>query len=146
MEPCQCTEAGWCQRHQVNKTEQWVRLCQASEKYRAAWDAGVGPGQIRPSTSPPVKRKKPSGPGTELRALLHRFGIHDRGGCHCKDHARIMDQRGPEWCRDHIEIVIGWMVVAAKKRGWPAPRRLVRLLILSAIRKAMTKRDAELMR
>lgn len=42
---CECTSAGWCQRHQCYKTAHWVRLCQKEPAYFQAWEAGRGPGQ-----------------------------------------------------------------------------------------------------
>ena len=44
---CDCPLAGWCERHQVNKSKVWHRLCQTDERYRQAWDEGRGPGQTR---------------------------------------------------------------------------------------------------
>lgn len=46
-DPCICPLAGYCERHGVRKSKHWHGLCQRSETYRAAWDAGTGPGQDR---------------------------------------------------------------------------------------------------
>ena len=43
--PCECPTVGFCDRHSVFKTPTWQRLCRENDKYRAAWDAGRGPGQ-----------------------------------------------------------------------------------------------------
>jgi hypothetical protein len=42
---CECPLAGWCERHQINKSNNWHRLCQTHQGYRQAWDEGRGPGQ-----------------------------------------------------------------------------------------------------
>ena len=45
---CTCQPTGtltWCARHRVWKTAHWIHLCQTRPAYRAAWDAGRGPGQ-----------------------------------------------------------------------------------------------------
>lgn len=42
--PCECTVPGFCPRHKIHKTSHWWKLCQDKENYRAAWDAGKGPG------------------------------------------------------------------------------------------------------
>jgi hypothetical protein len=40
-----CKGPGYCQKHNVNKTQRWFELCQTDAKYFAAWEAGRGPGQ-----------------------------------------------------------------------------------------------------
>ena len=132
---CDIPEGGWCYRHNIRKTAHWVQLCQHNPQYFAAWETGRGPGQV---TTPHLPRAKQAGAGTELKAILHRFGIHEQS-CNCSNHAKVMDNRGPQWCRDNIETIIGWLVFEAKKRHLPAPRKLARLLILSAIRRAVRK-------
>jgi hypothetical protein len=47
--PCECLEPGWCERHGCKKTPHWHHLCQTRDDYRAAWDAGHGPGQVHPA-------------------------------------------------------------------------------------------------
>src|SRR5688500_7652242 len=52
IEPCICTLAGHCSRHNLEKPAAWVRLCQTRPAYRTAWDKGTGPGQfdnVKPS-------------------------------------------------------------------------------------------------
>lgn len=52
MTDCTCPIAGYCARHRVDKTEHWHKLCQTRDDYRAAWDAGRGPGQSRKPLTP----------------------------------------------------------------------------------------------
>ena len=44
---CECTEAGWCERHQCHKSEFWYQRCQRYPSLFAAWEKGHGPGQVR---------------------------------------------------------------------------------------------------
>jgi hypothetical protein len=46
--PCECTQAGWCPRHQCEKTEHWVHLCQTRPDYFELYEQGLGPGQLKP--------------------------------------------------------------------------------------------------
>jgi len=38
-EPCICSAAGWCERHQIDKGARQFELCRTREDYRAMWDA-----------------------------------------------------------------------------------------------------------
>lgn len=57
---CQCTLAGWCERHNVKKSSNHVKLCQAHGSYWYAWERGLGPGQVqgKPLTKKQIERKK----------------------------------------------------------------------------------------
>lgn len=44
---CECTGAGWCERHQMQKSENMVRLCRKRGAHWQAWENGNGIGQIR---------------------------------------------------------------------------------------------------
>jgi len=76
MTQCQCTEAGWCERHQIKKSAHLVHLCQTKEDYFQAWEEGRGPGQYyNPQPEKAAREKKPIGPGKMLRKIV--------GGCKC---------------------------------------------------------------
>lgn len=89
----------------------------------------------------------PSGPGTELKALLKKVGINPSPNCSCNARAKRMDemeQKEPGWCESHIEEIVGWLREEATKRKLPfidaAGRLLVRRAIANARRKsALTK-------
>jgi len=49
MTACECVEAGWCRRHQCQKTPHWHFLCQTRPDYFVLWEEGRGPGQISPA-------------------------------------------------------------------------------------------------
>jgi hypothetical protein len=42
---CQCELAGYCSRHNVEKTPHWHKLCQNHPGYFNAWEKCMGPGQ-----------------------------------------------------------------------------------------------------
>lgn len=48
---CECSEAGWCERHQCYKSPMWFRLCGRSPQLFALWEQGRGPGQPGSGTS-----------------------------------------------------------------------------------------------
>ena len=44
---CKCTGPGWCERHQIEKTEYTYQLCRTLPAIRNMWDRGEGPGPER---------------------------------------------------------------------------------------------------
>jgi hypothetical protein len=80
-----------------------------------------------------------SGPGTELKRLLARLGTVSESGCACDARAAEMDRRGPEWCRENIELIAGWLVEGAERRGRAVPRVIAKALIRTALRLAKRK-------
>ena len=42
---CECTLAGYCKRHGVVKSAEWVALCRTRAEYFRVWEEGRGPGQ-----------------------------------------------------------------------------------------------------
>jgi hypothetical protein len=61
----------------------------------------------------PKKRPHPQrdqGPGAELKALLRRYlRIVTKPGCKCNTRARMMDERGCQWCLDNLDEIVGWL-------------------------------------
>ena len=164
MTNCECQpDAGeaqfFCKRHGVYKPAKWLELCQTVPVLFDAWEAGEGPRQSRPATPsrPPRKNRTPcgksqpaqgenepwrsnstGGPGTELKAILTRFGIKPKG-CGCNSYAAQMDRRGPAWCRDNLDKITEWLLREGKKRNLPLAkfsRPAVKVLIRWAIRRA----------
>lgn len=77
------------------------------------------------------KQQTDGGPGTELKHLLKRFGFATCGKCGRR--SQIMDQRGPDWCRDNIDTIVGWLREAAADRKLPFSATLAKMLIRKAI-------------
>ena len=79
------------------------------------------------------------GPGTELKKLLGRFGIHAEPGCACMARASLMDtneSRQPGWCEAHVDSIVGWLREEATKRGLPFLDAAGRVLVRRAISNA----------
>lgn len=55
---CECSNPGWCIRHNCKKTSNLVKLCQQHGNYWEAWESGTGPGQLKAKTLDPVKQKQ----------------------------------------------------------------------------------------
>ncbi len=79
-----------------------------------------------------------SGPGTELKALLAKIGIHASPTCGCNKMAKQMDIWGQE-SLNHIEEIVDVMEETAKKRKLPFLRTAGRILVRQACRIARKK-------
>ena len=77
-----------------------------------------------------------AGPGTELKKLLAVVGIKATATCSCNKRARIMDEKGPDWCAQNEDEILGWLREEATKRKLPFVDLAGRLLIRRAIRNA----------
>ena len=78
----------------------------------------------------------PSGAGTELHKLLGRIGLKLAAGCKCSQHIRTMDAKGPQWCRDNIDTIVGWLREEAERRKLPFTAFGSKKIIQLAIRRA----------
>lgn len=123
-------------------------------EYRRSWIQRSGrdpadfekfmPRETTDESAPAKIQKKPSsaGPGTRLQRLIHAAGLRVAPGCKCKDRAKLMDQRGPKWCRDNIGTIIGWLkeehvrAREAKLTRLPWNHLAARAVVELAIRKA----------
>ena len=85
------------------------------------------------------------GPGTELSAILKRFGIEPTPNCACRAKAAEMDAWGCDECSkpERIEEVVSVMREEAHARGLPFLDLPARLLVRRAIANA---RKAEALR
>jgi len=79
------------------------------------------------------------GAGTELKRLLARIGIHSTPECLCDQRAMIMDEEGPDWCRQNMGIIVGWMREEAESRRMPFNDVMAKMLIMRAICNARKK-------
>ena len=80
-----------------------------------------------------------AGPGTELKALLKTIGIVAKPNCSCNKRAKIMDEKGCDWCDENIDEISGWLEEEAKKRKLPYVHAAGKMLIRLAIRRARKK-------
>ena len=81
-------------------------------------------------------------PGTELHALLGRFGLTASGDCKCRSRAALMDANGCDWCEANIDEIVGWLRESAAERGLPFLDAAGRLLVRRAIANARRKEAA----
>lgn len=135
---CDIQGGGWCERHDCRKTPHWVKLCRTRPDYFRAWEEGRGPGQkVILEPKPRVVMASGAGPGAQLHRILSRLGIQPSGGCACKSRARIMNQWGPEKCKENLETIVSWMAEEAGKRGLPFSPAVARIIVRMAIRKSL---------
>lgn len=86
-------------------------------------------------THPSYPRARPrGGSGSELKALLGRFGIHASPTCKCNSMAKKMDDMGSDWSLLHIEEIVDVMEETARARKLPFLRTAGRLLVKKAVR------------
>jgi len=74
------------------------------------------------------------GAGTKLKTILGWFFIRAKGGCKCNDRAKVMDENGPQWCRDNLETIVGWLREEAENRRLPFIEFAARQAVLQAIK------------
>jgi hypothetical protein len=125
-------------------------VSQNGDEWTIDVDHTAFPRHPKPGFQPPqpALAALPHGPGTELSALLKRFGVEPTPTCACRAKANEMDAWGCDECSrpERIEEVVGVMREEAKARGLPfvdmAGRMLVRRAIANA-RKAEAKRASE---
>jgi hypothetical protein len=69
--PCQCEAAGFCPRHQCEKSHDWLLLCRLNWQMFERWERGEGPcfDRIRAEQN---RLAPPSQPFGELPACRHR--------------------------------------------------------------------------
>lgn len=79
------------------------------------------------------------GPGTELKTLLARIGITAKPGCACTQRAKVMNERGCDWCEQNLEKIDSWLAEEAGKRKLPYLSLAGKALIRMAIRRARKK-------
>lgn len=97
----------------------------------------------RPQT---IEERIGTGAGTELFHILDRklfriCGVKISKTCGCLKHARKMNQKRPGWCRDNIDVIIGWLEKEHGKQKIKVPfsELIARRLVLVAIRRAERK-------
>jgi hypothetical protein len=78
-----------------------------------------GGAPIGPVVKAPVPSQTPvTGPGTELKKLLVRFGVQPTKGCECNSRMRQMNRWGVAGCLEHRSEIVGWMDSEFVRLGW----------------------------
>ena len=112
------------------------KVALTSEQYQllvAKYRPAVTPRSIKERPVPP-----PHGPGTELKKLLSKVGITTKPGCACNKRARVMDEKGCDWCAANLSTITAWLKEehTRQKIMLPFSETAVSLLVRYAIRRA----------
>lgn len=88
---CECSVAGWCQRHGCFKSEPLFHQCRRNRVLFDAWEAGCGP-CLQPDTDPASESagaESNGGPSLALRTLNFGRAVvrHATDGLRCVDQA-----------------------------------------------------------
>jgi hypothetical protein len=101
---------------------------------------------IKVTPRPRKSNHSANGPGTILKQMLTRIGIHATPNCKCNRRAAEMDSRGPAWCEQNIDLIESWLAEESAARGLPFIKSMGRLLILAAIRRSRRRSKNALIR
>ena len=92
------------------------------------------PQETLQSLFPKTMESDPNGPGSILSNMLSYIGINSSPNCSCKRHAIEMNERGPDWCEQNIDTILGWLKEESKKRSLPFVESVAKLIVLRAIK------------
>lgn len=112
------------------KALRWSNGCTQDYSVLVSWDA---PPSFQAVTG------GAGGPGTHLKSMLSKVGIKSTPTCSCSKKAKVMDDKGIEWCESNVDTIVGWLKEEAGKRKMPFVDFVARLIVKRAIKKA--KRD-----
>lgn len=87
-----------------------------------------------PMPPPQTLEDSPNGPGTLLSKMLSKIGINSTPNCSCRRRALEMNNRGPDWCEQNIDTIVGWLKEEATKRKLPFVDFAGKVLIQRAIK------------
>lgn len=87
-----------------------------------------------PAPPPQTLEDFPNGPGTILSKMLSKIGINSTPNCSCRRRAMEMNNRGPEWCAENMDMIVGWLREESEKRKLPFVDFAGKLLIQRAVK------------
>ena len=76
------------------------------------------------------------GVGTELKKILSLIGITATPNCSCNAKAKMMNEKGIEWCKSNIDVIVSWLKEEANKRNLPFYSFIAKKLVKIAIGRA----------
>jgi hypothetical protein len=153
-----CFECEHCHKRAlvpVSLAERVVELTQAFPDCAAQTAPPPGPSTATPMPPPPAPQPAapappaqpyqwdPAGAGTQLKKLLAKVGITSTENCSCNARAKLMNERGLEWCEQNIPEIIGWLKEEAAKRKLPFLSLAGKIIIQRAIKIAKKVRTAQ---
>lgn len=80
-----------------------------------------------------LEQQDPNGPGTKLSEMLEKIGIKSTPNCSCKARAKMMNEKGYEWCEQNIDTIVGWLKEEAQKRKLPFIDMAGKIIVKRAI-------------
>lgn len=85
---------------------------------------------------PRTLESDPHGPGTILSGMLSVLGIKAIQNCPCRRHAIEMNTKGPDWCEENIDTILGWLKEESSNRNLPFVETVAKLMVQRAINKS----------
>lgn len=82
---------------------------------------------------PKTLESSPYGAGTILSNMLSMIGIKSNPNCMCRQRAIYMNEQGPDWCEQNINLIMKWLKEEAEKRKLPFIETVAKLLVNRAI-------------
>lgn len=97
---------------------------------------GNDPGKLLQTLYARTPEQNPDGAGTILGGMLKALGIYSSPNCKCRQHAIQMNDMGPDWCEQNMDLILGWLKEESTKRNLPFIETIARLMVQRAISKS----------
>jgi len=94
------------------------------------------PGKLLQTLFIRTPEQDPDGPGTILGGMLKALGIYSSPNCKCRQHAIQMNDMGPDWCENNMDLILRWLKEESVKRNLPFVETIARLMVQRAISKS----------
>ena len=75
---CECSQAGWCKRHNCHKPKHFYHLCQTRSDYFKMWEKGAGPGQQKSADKNKSYRRRLKDFSVAVIIISHNYGEYLR--------------------------------------------------------------------
>lgn len=85
---------------------------------------------------PKTLEEHPNGAGTILSGMISSLGIKSTPNCSCRQHAIEMNEKGPDWCEQNLDQILGWLKEESTKRGMPFIETIAKIMVMKAIKKS----------
>jgi hypothetical protein len=61
------------------------------------------------SPAPEAPTPEVPGVGTSLKRILGWLSLGLTGGCKCKERSASLNERGPDWARQNVSLIVDWL-------------------------------------
>lgn len=92
---------------------------------------------------PKTLEQDPNGPGSILTNMIKTLGIKSSSNCSCRRHAIEMNEKGPDWCEQNINQILGWLKEESGKRKLPYVEFVAKSMVQRAIYKSRKLKEKE---